>query len=141
MFGIKQVENTFSIYINQNDDNLKYLNIILKNGDAELRIPIENATGIIEEEHFLQWINQFETTEITILLEYLTKIEEFSNTYDPEMIVELDGEKYKKQRRLIKSKQTQGEIHGIQSFEVNGTPIHPFFNEKGYFVMSFNSRP
>lgn len=141
MFGIKQVSNTFSVYINQKDDNIKYLYVLMKNGDAELRVPIKDNVGIIEEKHFEQWINEFEMKDITILLEYLSEIEELSNTYDPESIIEVDGKKFKKQRRLIKSKQAQDEVQGIQNFEVNGITISPFFNEKGYFVMSFNNRP
>lgn len=157
MFELVQRDNGFHIQVEEKEQVI-YQNVILKNGEEELYIPIFNNQVTIEEKHLTQWLQTVGRKQISVNIEYLYQPEVLNEETSKFEIVEYGGSKYQLRRRLLKPHLMELKVEGIESFIIEETVtiedpitaeemtvlqdvnVTPRFNNKGFFVIAFNKK-
>lgn len=135
MFKLIQKDNEYTISI-QDENNHIYQYVLLKNGENELRIPIENNEAKITVANLIQWHTEFTNKNIIVSLEYLAQLT--NNDENGQNLIKIDESYYERRNRLLKPHRMNLVVEGLDSFKINDIEVNPFFNKEGFFVISFN---
>lgn len=137
MFELTQNNTSFIISIVDKQEVI-FTDILLKNGESELRIPINTNEAVIDEETLKLWQAQFPGKVAIFSLEYLFPLGEVTENFEDKFIIEIDGIAYEKRRRLFKPHRMKLKVDGIEPFKLDNIVVHPHFNREGFFVIAFN---
>lgn len=137
MFELIQSDNEFKINI-IGETKANYINLLLRNGDSELRIPIVNNEAIVTKEHFNNWVLQYPGKNVVFCLEYLFPLNKPVKNIENRSIVEINGEIFENRRRLFKPHRMDLKISGIEPFILDQLNVTPYFNNEGIFIVCFD---